>query len=429
MKLFSFLRPTFTFLLVFNFICAAPAQTSPEFNVTEFRTQQLLDLLVWKYSQTQTAKEFVATFASDRSAAEQKEVQQKLEALPSLPTLSRTEKGFILSLKGLSLNVDATKGLSGRFVINGQIFTVDPQLPLPMQSEILLQKLSQKNTSSLFSILIPKAEAAIPAVVMTGLVIAGTTLTSKIVDRYGNSILDYVDENMCWVYLEKVRRYKLTPELESRAKFCKNYVKLQLELEAKKSARRMKAPNKISAENEVIKNSLLAPSSKYAKFLSLMDLCPHQAQGRNYKGIVKVMQTNDSQKVIKEDWLRIEVKMKGSKPFKIEVIDSLTSQKVATYYLDQQAVFSHFAVPNPKFKRHPKGQVIRSAAALEPAEIKVSATDNLEKSPQLDAQQRLHKNVFAFVGKRLAQCASEKERIEATNLSSKSEQDAKQGAK
>jgi hypothetical protein len=178
-----------TFRLLLSFVAAlqlsvfSPALLAAPSNRVEATNHYALTYLVDHYSKTRDLKSFIKSFGDHLKTKDRKYLLE-LSKGQRWPLLKR--QGDVLNF-GDQIRVSFVNAERHKVKINNVEFTLDPGMPLKMQTELVLNKIKSHQKNALFSLLIPEAEAFAPLIWIAGIVIAGVvsaTTTTAITMYY-----------------------------------------------------------------------------------------------------------------------------------------------------------------------------------------------------------------------------------------------------
>lgn len=164
--------------------------------------------LAAQYPSIKTKEEFVEKYAGDQSQKVRKEILNRLNGLNKMPPIEVNGHGFTIKFPKKSIYVDVSRAHEKIVLIDKIKLVLDSAIPLPVQIDILSEKLRVTNKSkfSLFlETILPSADAVEPltTAVITGVVVSITAgIVSLLVTHYIRAGMDPVDEKACLMLLQ-----------------------------------------------------------------------------------------------------------------------------------------------------------------------------------------------------------------------------------
>lgn len=356
---------------VFLLQLAVPAQARvrPHIDIEGYYLANVL----FEYSTSKTKDEFMKRFAAKWSPEDRDFVTEQLKNVTRLPKVTREGMLVTVHLDGAKLRIDMSQMRDRIAYFNDHKLVMRPHQPLRVQITRLLEKMKQSGEYGAFwHLLVPKAEAIPPLIIAAGVVI-GTAVLNKLIDRYGNAVLDSIDYNVCRIGIESAG-------LDwKEASNCKRYIEAQ-------KAKAKENPELLAAKTSVPEKTSESPID------TASERCPHEASGADKDKVY-----SSTFFLIKEGKrVRVKATLEDKKIDKIEILDFETGNLVGTYKVNAENVLDEIEVPNPKAGNSENGK-------LAAATLKIKAGEKVD-DPEIASLQTLHQRIYAHFGLRLGAC-------------------------
>lgn len=368
MRNFGFLLLSLFAALIPTFASAMPAVDYQYYLITK---------TIFEFRQVKSVEEFTQKYARTWKEEDLKAFRKASKTMKRWPTAEQDGTVLVLTTGRARLRVDFREIARKVLYIGKARVELNQYEPYLQQIKRALAQ-DPEFESAIYRALVPEAEA-LPQLLVIPLAFVGVAIANKLVDRYGDRVLDATEYGACYLGIEQAQW-----EYMKTTKVCEKYIEAQ---------------KKVVAENPTVlaaKPALVDTKPAESPIKTAGENCGQIGDAtkgkQEYRAIYQVIKENLE--------LRVRGQVDGLKLGVTEMFDVKTDKLAVRFKANADNTLSEIWIPNPKRvgdqATNPDGSII-------PAEISLPLVGTIE-DPELASLRTMYLRVYQHFGDRLGAC-------------------------